>query len=91
MSATGGCEGPQPSKPPPNIVATAGWALLADLLAIPSSLDKSFSAEITVRTTITAIETKSRPSPRDWYLVFRELNVRGDAFFSQALMRQFSF
>jgi len=32
MSAHRGCEGPQPSRPPPNIVATAGWALLADPL-----------------------------------------------------------
>jgi hypothetical protein len=32
LSATGGCEGPQPSKPPPSIVATAGGPLLADLL-----------------------------------------------------------
>jgi hypothetical protein len=31
-SATGGCDGPLPSKPPANLVATAGWALLADPL-----------------------------------------------------------
>jgi hypothetical protein len=27
MSPTGGCEGPQPSKPPPIIVAVDGWAI----------------------------------------------------------------
>jgi len=27
-----GCEGPQPSRPPPVNVAAAGWALLADPL-----------------------------------------------------------
>ena len=32
LSATGGCEGPQPSKPPPNLAATAGGPLLADPL-----------------------------------------------------------
>src|SRR6266404_3175981 len=27
MSAHRGCKGPQPSRPPPNLVATAGWAI----------------------------------------------------------------
>jgi hypothetical protein len=32
MPATGGCEGPQPSRPPSIIVATNRWALLAESL-----------------------------------------------------------
>ncbi len=32
MSAAGGCEGPQPSKPAPDIVRRVGWASLADPL-----------------------------------------------------------
>src|SRR5258707_3332413 len=27
FTAGNGCEGPQPSRPPPNIVATNGWAI----------------------------------------------------------------
>jgi hypothetical protein len=46
---------------------------------------------VTVRTIITAIGRKRRPSPRDWYSVYRKLNVRGNAFLPLALMRQFSF
>jgi hypothetical protein len=34
MSAAGGCEGPQPSKPPPIIVAANQWPLLADPLEL---------------------------------------------------------
>jgi hypothetical protein len=36
FTACNGCEGPQPSKPQPVIVATAGWALLAELEGVRS-------------------------------------------------------